>query len=114
VALLPPQVRMNLAGNNFIDDFNQHDAEYLSLARLLARASERIIARTGGSLPPIEEFAERFLVPVIANALLSVDFVRFREALDAHPYIDRRADGLWARSMARHILQEAIRRGSLL
>jgi hypothetical protein len=113
MALLTPHVRMNLAGYNFIDDFNRYNAEYLSLARLLARAAEHIIASTGGS-SPLEEFAERFLVRVLADALLSVDFIRFREALDARPYIDRVFDGIWARSMARYILQEAIHRRVLL
>jgi hypothetical protein len=112
MALLPPQVRTNLAGYNFIDDFNQHDAEYLGLARLLSRAAANTVISTGASLPPLEEFAERFLVRVVADALLSDDFERFREALDAR-FSDRAYDGIWARSMARYILQEAMQRGVL-
>jgi hypothetical protein len=112
VALLPLVVRANLASQSFIDHFNQYDEVYIQLVRLLAGAAAHTVSSIGNaSLPPPQEFAETLLVDVVATALLSEDFVRFREALGDRLYIAPSEHNVWARSMARYALQEAITRG---
>lgn len=112
--LLPNSVERNLKDKSFIDEFNQYAAEYLNVVMIASNSAKDTLRIANIPVPsPDEDFAEKFLLASVAFTFLSGKFPFFRQALSARPYIDIWQEIIWARSLARYVLHEAIRRGVL-
>jgi TIR domain-containing protein len=116
MALFTDSMRRTLRAWGFINEFDQHENAYLSLAQILANTSRQALLTTGVFVSQSDEsFAESVLVGQLATALLSEHFVYFRRVLrrGLRQYIPPGQYFIWAQMMASFILQEAIRRGML-
>jgi hypothetical protein len=115
VTLFPQRVLLNLKNQSFLQEFATHSQEYIELAHQIALAARDGLLQQGlFILKSEEEFAEDYLVGLVAVSLLSEFFPYFRQALKRRPYIDQMTHTAWARSMARYVLKTAIDNGVLL
>lgn len=113
MALITQTVIDNLQGQSFLDEFSKYPLDYIKLAQDLAASARKNLQQQQIPIKSQEEFAERLLVRAVAGALLSSQFFYFRTALKLRPHIDYLEYAFWARSMARYVLSETIKRGQL-
>lgn len=116
MTLCPPQVLSNLQGHSFINEFTDHEEDYLSVVVTLHQNLKAVENATGLSLSRLKIYEEgEVLVALVASTLLSPFFPHFRKALRCRTlYCGVAYQLVWARSMARYVVQEAIKRDMIL
>lgn len=113
MALINSNILQSLQAYGFIDEFNKHDTDYIFVAQVITRNFKMVFPKL--SFNPIDDFADKYLVEKVKICIVSSSFVWFRRAL-AHGnrmYIKPCDYEAWGEMMARFVLSEAIKRGSI-
>lgn len=123
MALLPYPVVQSLNNFNFVKEFQDHEDDYLLVAKLVARGTIRHLRLNGVQLfdpadpNSLKDFADKHLVEKVKIWLISDNrFLLFRQALKRgnKMYFNPCDYEIWGEMMARYVLNEAIEMGKLL